>query len=838
MKIRFSLLVVWLLLNQMAIGQKQHRIDSLKTLMSETNLDSVRIDALNGIVWEIMTSDTMEAAKYWNRAVHLSAKSGYDLGLADAYFNYGFIKMQLGRMDSARWYYHRSHEYAIKANHPKTIARALSQIGVTFYYQSAYEAARIYLLKSNDVLQSNGEFTQMANNWLNLGNIFYDQDQYDSSRLFYDKALFMFDSARDQLKVSLCLQNIGNIYSSENDYPKSLDYYLRALHISESIQDSTGIAYVLGNIGNIYNNQDEPDLALEYHFRSLEMKEQLGMAYSMIYTFYNLGWIYISKEEFANAEKYLQQCLNSSQSLDNPFMLAYAHSGLGEVYLEFQQYQLAREHLEKAQEIRVDLEIPEELAETLNLLGKLAQLNEEYGSAKTFLAESMSIGKSLKIPDLIRTSAEYSANLYAALGDYKRAYEFHVQFKAMDDSIKNEDNTRKITLLESEYEFQKEKEQIEATNKLQSRKQEEQLQQQRYFTYASTGGLFSIMMIAFFIYRNFRQKQKANRLLEEKNDQIHHQAQELEHKNQDLKELSTFKQGLTDMIAHDMKNPLNVVIGLSEGEPDTHKMQQVNQSGKLMLQMVTNMLDVQKFDEAEMKLNQAPHTLMDILIQAKYQVELLSMARSIQLDFQVSKDLHLECDREIIMRVLVNLFTNGIKYSDPGGSITIKATKKDQRARISVSDTGKGIHPEDLPFVFEKFWQAEARKSGLVQSTGLGLTFCKIAVKAHGGTITVTSAPSAGSTFEFDLPLANVPLYEEEKYIELSNPEVGAIQEIIQEIRQIPLYQFVDIEEALQRIPIKSKSLQTWKEALISAALNWNEEQFEKLLTLHEMTQS
>ena len=335
------------------------------------------------------------------------------------------------------------------------------------------------------------------------------------------------------------------------------------------------------------------------------------------------------------------------------------------------------------------------------------------------------------------------------------------------------------------------------------------------------------------------QKTKLERLVEGRTREVKAQALELVHKNKDLTELSTFKQGLTDMIAHDMKNPLNVVIGLSEGAPDANKMKQVNQSGKLMLQLVTNMLDVQKFDEAEMKLNRAPHTLMDMLVQAKFQVELLAMARSIQLVFDVSKDIHLSCDREIIMRVLVNLFTNAIKYSEPGSKVRVKAEIIDQRVQIVVSDSGKGIHPEDLPYVFDKFWQSEAKKSGLVQSTGLGLTFCKIAVEAHGGMISVTSASGNGSTFLFDLELASAPKgSQQEQQTGLSLPEFDAIKATIEEIRQIPLYQFADIENALTHIDLKSETVEEWKEAVRHAALNWDEERFEKLLTDQTISKS
>ncbi|MDW3192960.1 MAG: tetratricopeptide repeat-containing sensor histidine kinase [Cytophagales bacterium] len=839
MKFRYQLLAVMLLAYQWAWSQNQQKIDSLKMLAEETSVDTVRIDAFTFLMSEIMASDTLETTRLRDLAIDESEVIDYYIGLSDAYFYYGFMKMQLGQMDSARWHFEKSHEFSLPTNDISFIARALSQIGSTYYYESKYQEAINYYNASNDAAKERNAPNVFATNTSNIGNIYYSQGEYDSAIYYYKKASPILDSLgeSDRLNFAISLQSLGNAYKSKNDFARALDYYFQSLQTSESIGDSVGVAILLGNIGGVYNYQDQTDLALEYFFREKKAKEQLGMRRSLANTYYNLGWVLITKKSFKEAETYMKQALETSKASNISEMIAYSHSGLGEIYLELGQYELTKSHLDSALSIREKLDLPNERSQTLNLLGMLASQQKEYQKALNYFDEGLAIGLELEVPELVRNISSNQAELYAELGEFQKAYEAHVRFKAMDDTIRNEDNTRKIALIESEYSFEKEKDQIEAANQQNIRTQEEKLKLQQYYTFASTGGLFLIIVIAFILYRNFQQKQKANQLLEVKNAEIIKQAVELEHKNDDLQELSYFKQGLTDMIAHDMKNPLNVVIGLSEGAPDANKMKQVNQSGKLMLQMVTNMLDVQKFDETEMKLNLAPHTLLDILVQAKFQVELLSIARSIQLDFQqVGKDIHLHCDREIIMRVLVNLFTNGIKYSDPGSNITVKATSINDRIQIEVADQGKGIHEEDLPFVFDKFWQSEAKKSGQIQSTGLGLTFCKIAVEAHDGNIQVNSSPGNGSTFYFDLAVGNAAVGTREKTSELSKSEVDAIQEVITEIRKIPLYQFADIETALTKITLQSESIEEWKEALRHAALNWDEDGFEKLLSQKEMS--
>jgi two-component system sensor histidine kinase/response regulator len=131
-------------------------------------------------------------------------------------------------------------------------------------------------------------------------------------------------------------------------------------------------------------------------------------------------------------------------------------------------------------------------------------------------------------------------------------------------------------------------------------------------------------------------------------------------------------------------------------------------------------------------------------------LEGLTVGRDVSLGLP-AQAVTVDCDPQIIERVIMNLLGNALKFTPAKGSIVVAVMQNGERCRVEVRDTGRGIPPEYLERVFDKFQQVEARKERKMYSTGLGLTFCKLAVEAHQGQIGVNSTVGVGSTFWFEL---------------------------------------------------------------------------------------
>lgn len=356
-----------------------------------------------------------------------------------------------------------------------------------------------------------------------------------------------------------------------------------------------------------------------------------------------------------------------------------------------------------------------------------------------------------------------------------------------------------------------------------------------------------IISLIFVIYRGFRNKKIANKKLEEKNRHIEEQRLELEKSYKQLKELEDFKESMTNMIVHDLKNPLNSIIGLSETTASSEGLKTINSAGKRMLHLVTNILDINKFEESKFQLKQETHLLKSVTDEALDEVDIELKTNSITVDNNTDTELAGFYDFEIVARVLMNLFTNAIKYTSPGGKITISSQAEEDKVRLSVSDTGQGIPADKVDSIFDKFSQVESKKFGKTSSTGLGLSFCKLAVEAHGGKIWVESELGKGTTINFTLPQGNVSevsVKETEKAIEdkhlhqqksgysFNDSDLTMLNETLPKLRDCKIFEYGKISDLVGELDGKgSEELKKWQEDVLESAIMSNELRYNELIS-------
>jgi signal transduction histidine kinase len=243
-------------------------------------------------------------------------------------------------------------------------------------------------------------------------------------------------------------------------------------------------------------------------------------------------------------------------------------------------------------------------------------------------------------------------------------------------------------------------------------------------------------------------------------------AQRLKQTNINLRESERLRDNLTHMIVHDLRNPITALNGgldvlymaLSNKIEDDEKrlLQNARHSNKVLLGLVNEILDINKMEAGKFELNLADTNLADIVIQNTDALRAAAELEGQHIDVALSStETYVKCDAQLIGRVIANFLTNAFKHTPEGGTITT-ALEQDTAAQsiiISVIDTGPGIPADYQQRIFEKFVQVKGQQNKR-RGTGLGLTFCKMVIEAHGGKIWVESELGKGSKFSFSLPIS------------------------------------------------------------------------------------
>lgn len=233
-----------------------------------------------------------------------------------------------------------------------------------------------------------------------------------------------------------------------------------------------------------------------------------------------------------------------------------------------------------------------------------------------------------------------------------------------------------------------------------------------------------------------------------------------------LEELLRLREELADMIVHDLRNPLTVIINglqllddvsVSDADRDyaSAVSETMERATQRMERLVDTLLDIARFEEGAMALRLQPLDVASLVEETIAGERHLAENKDIVLEARPSAELPaVSADRDVLQRVLTNLLDNALKFTPAGGHVWVEAHPAAEAVRVDVVDTGPGIPAGERERIFEKFTQVRGQ-AGSRRGSGLGLTFCRMAVEAHGGRIWIEDGPGGkGSRFVFTIPRA------------------------------------------------------------------------------------
>jgi len=241
--------------------------------------------------------------------------------------------------------------------------------------------------------------------------------------------------------------------------------------------------------------------------------------------------------------------------------------------------------------------------------------------------------------------------------------------------------------------------------------------------------------------------------------------QKLREKNEQLTAASRAKSEFLASMSHELRTPLNAVIGFSElmldgipGEINDEQrecLSDILSSGQHLLNLINDVLDLSKVEAGKINLKPENLDLADIVSEVAGTVRPMLDDNRHELDIRLAEELpQVHADKNRLRQILLNLLSNSIKFTPPGGKLAIEASSEGDWCQVSMIDNGIGIKQEDVGRIFEVFTQVDTLPDKKLEGTGLGLALCKQLVEAYGGKIWVESKYKKGSKFIFTLPLA------------------------------------------------------------------------------------
>lgn len=256
--------------------------------------------------------------------------------------------------------------------------------------------------------------------------------------------------------------------------------------------------------------------------------------------------------------------------------------------------------------------------------------------------------------------------------------------------------------------------------------------------------------------------------LGEGRDEIYTLAAAFDHMFDRLQASFQRERQFTSDVSHELRTPIAVILAQCEDALDTAEtleeardaLETVLQHTQRMSALISQLLTLARADQGRIRLNLEEIDLSELAQMAAEQVSARARARHIQLITQLPSGLTLQGDETMLLRLLLNLLENGVRYGREDGHLWVTLARQGQWVVGEVRDDGIGIAPEHLPHIWERFYQADPARSGSREGAGLGLSMVRYIAQAHGGAVSAESSLGQGSVFRFRLPAAQSQVTE------------------------------------------------------------------------------
>lgn len=689
--------------------------DSLQRVI-EHSKGKQKIDAQNSLSWNLKYNHPVRAKKLSLEVLKASQKLDYHKGIMIANRNLAAIEFLQGKIDTCLHYAQIALNYAIDLKDTFQQGKIYNLMGISYRSKQNISRAMEYHNKAIEKFRLLNDSSEIIGNMHNKAILFEAINDYVSAYKIYQNVLEFELRQKNAEGISRTAIHLGSIAEKNHDYFNAIRYFKMGMKYARETNNVRWYSAGLHDIASVYVGIDSLDKAKEYYHKALDINRKNKFKTYEANNLFSLGNFY-SERDYQKAENYYSQALK-----------IYETSGLIHEYVN-----------------------------TLLGLSSIYRNTDKIFEAEKLANSALKIADSLRQTKLL-SSAYYELYLLSkSKKRFKTALSFLEKYKSYQDSLNAIKKEELLSTLQARYDFEKmekENENLKHKNKL----HQIQNNQQRVYLIVTFIIIFLVLSLAIVLFISFRKIKKLNNKLEWQQLKIQRQAKELQN-------IIVTKNKFFSIIAHDLKNPFNGILGFSElllskaKDIDDKEVQvfadSIYRSSSELYELLENLLNWSKSQRGDFNIVlKEDVSLYKETQKAINQLSWSAKEKNITVENNINENLLVKTDKNVLQTVIRNLLNNAIKYSQKMSVINIAAYQKQNKVIFFVRDHGLGM-PKDVQKSIFSIANIEPEPGTVNEKgSGLGLALCKELLDKQGDDIWFKSEEGKGSTFFFSLKLS------------------------------------------------------------------------------------
>lgn len=607
-----------------------------------------------------------------------------------------------------------------------------------------------------------------------LGKRYRETARFNEAINIHQSGLQLATQLADTLEMIQAFNNIGTNFRRMGILDEASTYHYKALMLCEQYSDRQSYTakknrvVSLNGIGNIHLTLDNRTAADSVFRLALAGEKELGSNLGQAINYANLGAIFEARGMADSAWVYYQYSMERNRAAKSNLGISLCHTYFGHIYEKEGKWEDALREYRQAYDLMADSRDRWHWLESCLALARINISKGDLPMAKTYLQRAEETAKAIRSWEHMSEIYRLGYLCFEKLGDCRRALDSYIMSRAYADSVRNSENMSHLQNLRVNYE--KERSSRELT--LISENYAMERRTKNIFLVASLLVLVLMAVAAGFLYYAVRMKSR--------NQQV-------------MRHMEKVRSNFFTNITHEFRTPLTVMLGLSRqlqgeglsGEERKDYLQTIIRQGNHLLRLVNQLLDIAK---VKSEVGEPDWRMGNVIAYTSMIVEnfqIYARQKCIDLHFAPSEtDITMDFVPGYVRKIVCNLLSNAIKFTPKGGQIYITMAREKSCLTIRVADTGKGIPADDLPHIFDTFYQGEIYHEEM--GTGIGLSLVKQMTESMGGEVSVKSAVGEGSVFTVTLPLKHGESMWEKWIPELDTAELVLPPEKEQEYDALP----------------------------------------------------